>query len=112
MSNTIEPLTPTQVATKVKSEIPGFIIVAVNQLLVECKKSTTNIIVITQDQIVERGLKLAPRADITRQAFFSRGWLDFEELFNDYGWSVEYVAPFYHENSDAPRFIFRPLSAD
>lgn len=32
---------------------------------------------------------------------YSRKWLDFEPLFKDVGWDVEYIGPTYYETFDA-----------
>jgi hypothetical protein len=90
----IKPITPEQakennIAFKIK-EIPKEVIMLVNNLL--SKKFSTNGIKIYQKEIIDI---LVNEYKFDRNKIFENGWLDFEPIFEQYGWKV-----IYHKESD------------
>lgn len=97
----IEPISPNDV----KKSIPDFIIETVNKLIVE--KWDGNKAIILQDDIMDKVSSNDADSDKpSRREIFDKGWLDFEPLYREKGWSVEYDKPGYNEFYKA-RFIFK-----
>lgn len=98
----VEPISPSDV----KKFIPDFIIETVNKLIVE--KWDGDEAVILQDDIMDIVSSNDPDNDKpSRQEVFDKGWLDFEPLYRERGWSVEYDKPGFNESYKA-KFIFKP----
>lgn len=96
----LKPFSPSEVlATKI-SNIPDFVIDAVNELLIEKIDARGKRAIIKQDDVID---KLAGRMPmgLSRNDVFSNNWLDFEPLFRENGWKVEYDKPGYDESYDA-----------
>lgn len=93
----------------VKLDIPDFVIQAVNDLLVEMKKSepTKRVFIIKQDTLVNRILNEHP--NLQRSEVFDKGWLNFEHLYRAEGWQVEYNKNFREEQG--AEFWFRAVGA-
>ena len=95
----IKPITPDEV----KHSIPDFIIEAVNNLIQE--KWDGHSAVITQDEILD--LVTCDETDWgdnskpTRKKVFDKGWLDFEPIYRNVGWNVEYDKPGFNETYKA-----------
>ena len=98
----IKPITPDEVEKERRNNIPDFVIEAVNKLLK--KKWDGKEAIIKQDEIIaemkpcwtsmENGVRFRPKV-------FSNHWLDFEDIYRDNGWNVEYDKPAYCESYDA-----------
>ena len=98
----VEPIGPNEV----KLFIPDFIIEAVNRLIKE--KWVGHEAVILQDEIMDVVSSDDPDDNKpSRQEVFDRHWLDFEDLYREKGWDVEYDKPAYNEFYKA-KFIFKP----
>ena len=92
----IKPITPDEI----KHEIPDFIIEAVNTLIK--KKWDGKEAIINQNDILaivssNDGYDDKP----SRRTIFENNWLDFEDLYREVGWKVEYDKPAYNESYDA-----------
>lgn len=97
----IEPISPSDV----KKIIPDFVIEAVNQLIME--KWDGDKAIILQDDIMAIVSSNDPDDNKpSRQEVFDKGWLDFEPLYREKGWDVEYDKPAYNEFYKA-KFIFK-----
>lgn len=97
----IEPISPSDV----KKFIPDFIIETVNKLIV--KKWDGDKAIIFQDDIMDIVSSNDAGFDKpSRQEIFDKGWLDFEPLYREKGWKVEYDTPGYNEFYKA-KFIFK-----
>lgn len=97
----VEPISPNDV----KKVIPDFVIEAVNQLIKE--KWDGKMAIILQDDIMDIISSDDPEDDKpSRQKVFDKGWLDFENLYREKGWNVEYDKPGYNEFYKAC-FIFK-----
>lgn len=101
----MKPITPAELKTKLKDIIPDFVIEAVNNLLHEKYRSSGGEIHIKQQEVVDEIMRLNTK--INRDKIFDKGYLDFEELFEEYGWKVEYDKPGYNETYEA-FFTFKP----
>lgn len=118
----ILPLTPEEAFKAVKESkiqgIPPFVVQIVNDMLVESlkKRESTNVS-IKQDDIIDRILKHEDLLYVkhgcsmrsSRQDIFDFGWLDFEDLFSEYGWDVQYDKPSYGDDYKTC-FNFKPKS--
>ena len=99
----VKPITPQEVEEARKNDIPSFVIEAVNKLLK--KKWDGQKAIIAQDEIISEmkpsyvlGLENGVRF---RAKVFSNHWLDFEEIYEESGWKVEYNKPSYDESYGA-----------
>lgn len=103
----IKPLTYDEVMDQRKSSIPDFIIEAVNECL--RKKLHGKFASFTQDEVMKEALKNFPsdlNVSVKREDhIFDNHWLDFEPLFREAGWKVEFDKPAYNESYPA-RFTF------
>lgn len=91
----VKPISPQEI----KKTIPDFVIEAVNELIAE-KVNDKNYATVLQKHIVDR-VKSKTDQD------FDYAWLDFENIFRDAGWNVNYDKPAYCESYDA-YFEFSP----
>lgn len=97
----IEPISPNDI----KKFIPDFIIETVNKLIIE--KWDGDKAIILQDDIMNIvSSNDADDGKPSRREIFDKGWLDFEPLYREKGWDVEYDKPAYNEFYKA-RFIFK-----
>lgn len=96
MSEDIKPISPKE--AKSGANIPNFVVKAINQFLQEGKRR------ITQNEIIAAAMLLGP-AELTRDDFFSKGWLNFETLYRSEGWKVIYDKPAHFETYEA-FFVF------
>ena len=97
----IEPISPSDV----KKIIPDFVVETVNKLIME--KWDGDEAIILQDDIMDIVSSDDPDNDKpSRQEVFDKRWLDFEDLYREKGWDVEYDKPAYNEFYKA-RFIFK-----
>ncbi|MBP5456776.1 MAG: hypothetical protein J6Y37_09765 [Paludibacteraceae bacterium] len=101
MSNKVRPISPDEV----KHVVPDFIITAVNKLIME--KWDGEKAKILQDEILAI-VASNGEVDDTRPSCHSvleRHWLDFEDIYEDAGWHVDYDAPDYCDDY-SPYFLF------
>lgn len=80
-----------------KNDIPDYVIEAVNKLLSSRFPTQGNSITLLQEEIVEKILEMGPE-DLDRTTIFANGYLNFEKLYEEFGWDVKYVKPDYTEN--------------
>jgi len=98
MSRTVKPLSPDEAAQQAAADIPDFVIEAVNNLLK--KKLNNGYATIFRDDIIDEIIRTS-KQEVTRQQIFDNKWLDFEPIFGDVGWDVEYDKPGYNETYKA-----------
>jgi len=96
----VKPLSPEDIGI----ELPDFVITGINNAIVAKYRGTS--FTIKQDELMAEILKVAP-ANIGRQDIFNNKWLDFENLYRDYGWAIKYDRPGWDENYSA-FFEFTP----
>jgi hypothetical protein len=99
----VGPITPQEILADLPNIIPSFVFEAVNNLLK--KKFRGESVTIKQDTIMDEIAKL--QTTYTRQEIFDNKWMDFEKVYRDNGWKVEYDKPGYNETYDA-FFVFTP----
>ncbi len=102
MENEVKPISPSEILGNLDKIIPPVVIQAVNNLLM--KQYRDGSVTILQDEIIQEIINLD--GAITRDQIFDNKWLDFEALYRQNGWSVEYDKPGYNESYTA-RFIFK-----
>lgn len=97
-------ITPEQ--AKLKTNIPDFVIEAVNALLRQ--EYSEGSATIKQDDLIKEiirtwpeDLPVSPSKSSKRDMIFNKKWLEIEEEFNKAGWKVEYDKPGYNEDYDA-----------
>lgn len=95
-----EPLRPNEIGPAKAAMIPHEVINAVNELLTSKFVSRKRSVIIHQCDIV----RLA-KAKMDPGTRFDYEWLNFEGLFESYGWKVTYDKPAYCENYE-PSFEF------
>jgi len=95
IKNAARPFTPAEAKTIFENEIiPASVINAVNALLAE--NYTSGTIELLKDDIIARIIKLDSKLD--RQTILDKNYLDFENIFREAGWTVEFDTPDYTEN--------------
>lgn len=91
----VKPISPQEVAETKLAVIPNEVIQVVNALIAE--SFVNGRATVLQKDIVEGLLA----AGLKRNEIFKRHWLDFEAIYQDAGWKVEYDKPAYNESYDA-----------
>lgn len=86
---------------------PDYVTDAVNDLLKENFRNPKGEIKLMQKDIVNKMLVYGP-AELTKQIIMDKKYLDFEKLYEEYGWKVTYHKPDYTENDYPHYFIFKP----
>ena len=99
----VGPITPQEILEDLPNIIPSFVFEAVNNLLK--KKFRGDSVNIKQDDIMAEIARL--QTTYTRQEIFDNKWMDFEKVYRNNGWKVEYDKPHYTDNYDA-FFTFSP----
>ncbi len=98
----IKPLAPDEVAGEKKRQIPPEVLATVNKYLGE--RAVRGYARIDQEEIV----KDLVDAGLKRSDIFKHHWLDFEEVYREVGWNVEYDKPVYWGGDTyEPHFKFR-----
>lgn len=92
--NKVTPFTPEDARKANAERIPDRVVQAVNDLL--AKQGGKNNITIYQEDVVNYLLGFYKREEI-----FEQNLLDFEDVYREQGWNVEYVKPAYFENFKA-----------
>ena len=95
----VAPLTPDEVSDSLLRSIPDGVIEAVNELLTKKLRGTNA--TLYQDDIKNRAIEIMG----IEWKEFDNGWLDFEPLFRDAGWEVQYYKPPYYSD-ERPTFMF------
>lgn len=98
----MKPITPSEVADQKLKDIPDFVIEIVNKLIASNFSGSRSCF---QQEAVVAAILAAQPEGVTRQAIFNNGWLNFEEIYRQAGWTVEYDKPGYNETY-AANFTF------
>ena len=93
----VKPITSDEVVTAKGEIMPDFVKEIINDLIV--KNWKVNRACVYQKDIV------AKLRDADSRDPFAEGWLDFEPIYQEAGWNVEYDKPGWDETYDA-HFIF------
>ena len=83
-----KPITPQEVLNTVT--LPDKVIDTINTVIEKEWVYGKNSMTITQDILVE-AIRIA--MDVTRDEAYKLGYLDFEKMYSDAGWGVEYHKP-------------------
>ena len=102
MEKEVKPISPSEILVNLDKIIPPVVIQTVNNLLMKYYRGGS--LTILQDEIIKEIKNLD--GTITKDQIYNNKWLDFEELYRQSGWSVEYDKPGYNESYNA-RFIFK-----
>jgi hypothetical protein len=90
------PISPDEVVAAKANSIPDEVFDVVNELIAE--KWSGRYALVLQRDIVAR-LKAYPKFEDVD--FAAKGWLDFEPIYRQKGWGVEYDKPGYNETYPA-----------
>lgn len=93
----VKPITPHEIQDIKNLEIPDSIIESVNELIVKYWNGSSASF--KQPELLERVLE--KDKTLTSQKIFSEHLFDFEPLFRNQGWVVEYDKPGYNESYEA-----------
>lgn len=107
----MKPITPKQASEANKTELPEYVIKAVNDLIVEHYYPKG--FQLHQDKVVNKIITVAQyeyNILVTREEIFSKKFLDFESYYNSVGWVVDYEkAPYYSPHDSHYKFqVGRP----
>lgn len=100
----LKPFTPADAEKAKKHHMHPIMIDAVNELLGE-NYNKAGRVKIYQEDVIQRALQLFKEriggSAITEQNIYDYGWLDFEDIFRNAGWNVQYDRPAYYETYKA-----------
>lgn len=96
MSKIVTPIRPDEIIDDLINIIPSVVIESVNNLLKGKYRGES--VSIKQDDILN---EIVANSKLTRNEIFEKKYLDFEKLYSDNGWKVEYDKPAYCENYPA-----------
>lgn len=99
------PITPQEAKEQLIKAYPDYVIEGINNAINNNYFGQSSF-TIKQDDIIKEILNVAPD-NVTRGMIFDKHWLDFEEIYTKFGWSIKYDKPAYNESYDA-FFEFRP----
>lgn len=106
------PITPAEARQQKLNSIPEFVIEAVNKLIVKKMSPNSKSVTLLQEDIIEQieiegeRMQAWKSGGFNRNRVFEEHWLDFEDIFRQAGWDVEYDKPAYCESYE-PNFKFR-----
>lgn len=100
----IKPITPEEARNEAKSNIPEFVIIGVNNAIKSHYHKSG--FTIKQKDILAEIMKVAPD-DMTNNEIFENHWMDFEDLYKNFGWNISYDSPDYCESYDE-KYEFKP----
>jgi hypothetical protein len=103
----IEPIKPSEIEESLHEAIPASVIKAINDCLKESYRGGPEPVRLKQKDIISRIIKYDPRLD--RDTILGKRYMDFEQLYSQYGWSVHYDKPGLDEPQYDPVFEFRPV---
>lgn len=95
-----KPITPAEVSEYREKSIPNYVFEAFNTFIAR------NPNIVNRDQVISEIIRLS-KWNCSREEIFEKHWLDIEDIYERYGWNVQYVKPGYDENFD-PYFEFKP----
>ena len=99
----IKPITPEEVIGK-KPEIPGFVILAFNELIQKKWNKSRKMATVYQEEAIKMIMEKAPIDEehpFKRSDIFDKHYLDIEPIYRECGWKVNYDKPAYFEDYPA-----------
>lgn len=85
----VKPITPEEAKKSIIKSFPDYIIESVNELIVENRRGVGSITILREDVIK----RIQSKKDVSRGYLFDNKFLDFEEIYKDQGWHVNYDQP-------------------
>lgn len=95
-----EAITPKDLVKEKKKVIPDFVIRTINRLIAKNWNGSES--KIFQESIVQ---EIYEDSSYTREDIFKEKWLEFEDVYREAGWKVEYDKPSWNESGKA-YFLF------
>ena len=89
----VKPMSPEDIKKGKGLKIPDFVIKAVNKLLIAKCKGNSVATIYKDDVIEEIIFSMKESVALDRGEIIRNGWLDFEPLYRDRGWTVAYKSP-------------------
>lgn len=99
----VNPISPKDVGSAKATIFPKCVFEAVNELI--ATHYTNGRAHFTQDDVIDK-IQHYSGYDIGRKEIFDNGYLNFEEVYREQGWKVEYDKPGYNESYKA-NFTFK-----
>jgi acyl carrier protein phosphodiesterase len=93
----IKPIKPNEIQKIKNSKIPEWIINIVNEMLIE--KWDGREARFTLKEVMNAVMAVAPEG-MTREHIYNNHWMDFEDLYRQEGWKVEFDKAAYNEDYD------------
>lgn len=91
----VQPISPDKIIENLDDIIPEYVIESVNELLKKKFRDIDDTIYIKQDELIKL---ILDKSSIKREEIFDNHYLDFEALYEKYGWEVSYDKPGYDES--------------
>ncbi len=85
----VNPITPEEAKKHMIQSFPDYVIESVNELIVENARGN-NSITILREEVIKR---IQSKNTISRNDIFDKNLLDFEDVYREKGWLVEYEQP-------------------
>ena len=111
--HTSGPIRPDEVVAAKREILPSFVFSVVNELIAKKwngsysnvkQQENSNV---KQQEIIDELKKFTWREEpVTVSVIFANNFLDFEKIYEEAGWRVEYDKPAYNEDYDA-FFVFK-----
>lgn len=96
----VKPITPAETLKDFKESFPDYVITGINNAILKYSKGQTSF-TIYQKNIVEEIIAAAKPKKITSKFLFDNHFLDFEDMYRQHGWYIEYDKPGYCESYEA-----------
>jgi len=110
MENKTKPIRPEEVIQSLENIIPEWVIKGINEAIRENYRGSS--FTIKQPDLIKFMIEQAPgppEGELPWETLIHRRkWLDFEPLYENFGWKITYDKPGYNETYD-PTFEFKPL---
>ena len=100
--NKVKPIRPEEIEVNLEGIIPDYVFAAVNALLSE-KYRGTGPVILKQEEIAKRAARMG---SVTTDFLYDNKYMDFEPVYEKYGWKVTYDKPAYNEDYPAT-FTFK-----
>lgn len=102
----VKPISPDEAMFSKQDVIPEVVLEVVNQLLKERYNGRDSVRILRRDVLDEALARMrADGVSVTKDEFFKRHWLDFEQAYRNVGWKVDYDSPVYNESYE-PSWTF------
>lgn len=107
-SKIVKPVTPDEASNQRLASFEPEMITAVNNMIIKKLNTSRTEAVVLQKDIIEEYFKVkgVMETPALRSDLFERHQLDFEDIFREFGWIVEYDKPAYCESYEA-NFTFK-----